>query len=85
MVGRLETYNDNSEKRGEIMSKLKPCPFCGKSIAVAWCNKDWLDFEKIETYAVSCDMNEGGCGGSSGFYETKEEAIEAWNRRTNDE
>lgn len=30
-------------------------------------------------------MDEGGCGAESGLYHYEVEAVEAWNRRTNDQ
>ena len=30
---------------------------------------------------IVCDFNKGGCGASSGFRKSVQEAIEAWNRR----
>lgn len=49
------------------MDKLKPCPFCGGK-ALLWdiCN------------VVKCTL----CGVETITYETEEEAIEVWNRRT---
>lgn len=55
------------------MSKLKPCPFCGKYPQTV------VDDETEEKFGVKCF----NCGGS--IYPEKEtlrEAIEAWNRRT---
>lgn len=66
--------------------ELKPCPFCGKSVAtvgtVAEVQGD-IGNEWSETHYVAvCDFNNGGCG-SCGTCdnETPEQAIEAWNRR----
>lgn len=70
------------------MTELKPCPFCknqnapklSSCIDVEAC----VDFEACEddgAFCICCDYNEGGCGASSGFRFTKEEAIEAWNTR----
>lgn len=57
------------------MSKLKPCPFCGKTPVTV------VDDETEEKFGVKCFS----CGGA--IYpekETLDEAIEAWNRRIND-
>ncbi len=51
--------------------KLKPCPFCGGNDVVA-----------EETYTsgyVRCR----GCGAEGGFRYSHDEAVAAWNRRTN--
>lgn len=68
-------------------NKLKPCPFCGcKEIMIANCI-ELEDCEKFEgcdeeVYLTAvCNFNKGGCGASGGYRRTKEEAIEAWNRR----
>lgn len=53
--------------------KLKPCPFCGDEAATQSFYKN---------HCVYCS----GCGASTlRYYPTKEDAIEAWNRRVNDE
>lgn len=48
--------------------KLKPCPFCGGNN---------LSVEGVTFYWVECV----DCNASIAGYETKEQAIEAWNRR----
>lgn len=52
-------------------TELKPCPFCGSTAIRRWGEQDniipWIQCEN--------------CMVSTGTYETKEEAIEAWNRR----
>ena len=35
-------------------------------------------------YLIVCNVNLGGCGAASGLYDTKDKAIEAWNRRYGD-
>lgn len=78
------------------MSKLKPCPSCGfDKVAVIddyeECIKRWgyefeeMGFEATSNKAVNCPFNEGGCGATGGWRRTEAEAIEAWNRRANDE
>ena len=61
--------------------ELKPCPFCGSSNVT-------LEVE----YGSDCGYGFGGhtvicnnCGVQTIYYETKEEAIEAWNKRADDE
>lgn len=60
----------------EDYSKLKPCPFCGK--------RDTLEINFDEGNAncqIICNFNKGGCGSSSGFRHTEDEAIKLWNTR----
>lgn len=59
------------------MAELKPCPFCGsKTAEVVEDGNEYLFLR----YFVAC----GRCGASTGRNRTKEKAIEAWNRRTED-
>ena len=63
--------------------ELAPCPFCGRE------NPALLSAEEIDkkyedeptTYTVCCEMDNGGCGACGGYRDTKEEAVEAWNKR----
>ncbi len=77
----------------EAKPELLPCPFCGKThtLIVGAASEMWDEdqngpFPHTETYAVFCDAStdgkKGGCGGSGGYFLTKEEAAEAWNRRS---
>ena len=52
------------------LDKLKPCPFCG-SITNDVC------LLNVTQWAVSCSA----CGAESGWYKTKNSAIEGWNTR----
>ena len=60
------------------MAELKPCPFCGE-IPLLYESKQ--DLKNI-LYGVSC-YGEHHCA-SVGYFDTEEEAIEAWNRRAED-
>lgn len=54
--------------------QLKPCPFCGGEAI--------LIKEKIITrFYVECKK----CSAMTNLFTTKEEAIEVWNRRTNND
>ena len=62
------------------MEELKPCPFCG--------NKEPILMRRAGTngwrawFYVLCDWNDGGCGASGQWNHDKEEAVDAWNTRT---
>jgi hypothetical protein len=64
---------------------LKPCPFCGNSKKPRV--KHW-EGDGCPGYVVVCDAtgfhgSPGlGCGASSGWGETPDESIVAWNRRS---
>jgi Lar family restriction alleviation protein len=65
------------------MAELLPCPFCGNHrIAVAVDNAAYsLGLSENTNFQTVCSVTSFGCGASSGWYETKEKAIQAWNRR----
>ena len=67
------------------MSELKPCPFCGnKKISVVVDNAEYslgLVDESETSFKVMCSSTSCGCGASSGWHNTREEAINAWNTR----
>jgi len=53
---------------------LKPCPFCGSKTApklVEYCAK-WY---------VCCETRVNGCGADFDTFKTRQQAIDAWNRR----
>ena len=71
------------------MSELKPCPFCGAS-AILREERESDGHESFSYYVVRCT----GCkahtnafitGGFYGEQHTEQDAIAAWNRRTDDE
>ena len=68
-------YKDWTDIRlgGIRMTELKKCPFCGSKARLNVCN---------EKYFVECS-HENWCETlpKTWLYNTKEEAIEAWNRR----
>lgn len=55
---------------------ILPCPFCGNS----WSPTYWKP-EGSVNQTIVCDVHSNGCGATGGYYGTKKEAIEAWNRR----
>lgn len=56
--------------------ELKPCPYCGNYPLLRQDASEW----RVECIGEGCE-----CLPSTWFYDTKEEAIEAWNRRAADE
>lgn len=59
-----------------MTNNLKPCPFCGAAANIGFDFKhDYVVFCTNEF----CMLNELEYG-----FDSEEEAIEAWNRRTND-
>ena len=58
------------------MSKPKPCPFCGREAVIV---KSW----ESGSY-VRCS-NGYKCGARQDWFDSEKEAIEAWNRRVNDD
>lgn len=57
------------------MKELKPCPFCGGEAICYDYAPTWATTHK---WVVECSI----CGANIPLYKIKEEAIEAWNRRT---
>jgi len=71
-----------------------PCPFCGKSEAIVLQSSGEYELENFEIdsgndgqWHVVCAANKigkngrMGCGASTGFSNSEEEAIEYWNTR----
>lgn len=59
------------------MAKLKPCPFCG--------SKNIADHGKYNTWINCIDCGAEGPIRGVELWKTKEDAIEAWNRRASDD
>lgn len=55
------------------MSELKSCPFCGADGVIR-------EYDN-KTFVASCK----NCGIELLYFETEQEAIEAWNRRVSDD
>lgn len=49
------------------LAELKKCPFCGGEAEIIGCESAWIVCKE--------------CYAKTGIFNTKEEAIEAWNRR----
>lgn len=62
-----------------MMRDLKPCPFCGGEVKL---ETGWADAVSV-FYSFDCD----NCGMYCSFNDCapKEDAIEAWNRRVDNE
>lgn len=74
------------------MIELKKCPFCGEhATGIATCMQleECAHFEEclaVEPYVcIVCSIDKGGCGASTGYYDSAEKANEAWNRRAQPE
>ena len=64
--------------------KLLPCPFCGnKAVELRDNVEDHRKNEMVPQYVVNCSFvdDDHGCGASSGWGQTRREAVDAWNRR----
>lgn len=66
------------------MSELKPCPFCGSAAGVYTDMYEDFDGTMLYDHYVRCKRASCPVQPSTKPAETIDEAIEAWNRRTND-
>lgn len=65
-----------------MSEELKPCPFCGNKNIKIFSEFDLCEREeKGGQLTAICPYNDGGCGASGSYEETKEEATKSWNRR----
>lgn len=65
-----------------MSNELKPCPFCKQIWLYASENDCGSDYKALG-YRVECRC--GFAWKAITWHKTKQEAIEAWNRRANDE
>lgn len=64
------------------MAELRLCPFCGGNARIVSDTEATKDSEgRLWAFTVVCDK----CCASSGLTFTPERAVEAWNRRFDDE
>lgn len=61
-------------------TEIKPCPFCGGEVEIVRIGGGWFWKHKgvFETWETDCPIQ------FNHKYETREKAIEAWNRRVNE-
>lgn len=67
------------------MQELKPCPFCGRKPSRV--REHYVVYTTLIYYSVECKAPNTKCKvkPKTGFFKSEEEAIDAWNRRANDE
>lgn len=61
--------------------KLKPCPFCGGDAGLRYAESKGFSWAKIRYPYVKCNI----CGASVRLEDSEQRAIDAWNRRADDE
>ena len=64
-----------------MFQELKPCPFCGGEAEL---NHEFMPIEKSYVRCRKCDIN-GQAFGKAFGYASDDKAIEAWNRRVEDD
>lgn len=80
---RKYTTLEGEEKEADLLF----CPFCGKDVAMFTncqelevCNEH-KTCDVSHYSAIVCSFTLKGCGATTGFYPTPEQAAEAWNQR----
>jgi Lar family restriction alleviation protein len=62
-----------------MSEKLKPCPFCGGQAVLHKAEREsFLMAKTIFLSQISC----ASCGVNTGVFKEEDNAIKAWNRRT---
>lgn len=72
----------NTEKKKVAIERLKPCPFC-KDIWLFVSDGDYYSGYEAFGYRVNCHC--GFAWKAITWQKTKEEAVDTWNRRINEE
>ena len=70
----------NGIKMPSKLSKLKPCPFCGRDDALriaVYSGQNGFRYR----FAVRCDYEAGGCGAEGGWRHSEFEAVCVWDER----
>lgn len=85
---KMKEAFEAAQKREEELSKrisrcyliygdiMKPCPFCGSGSG-----KLFIHHYRGESFWISCNTSDYGCGASGPECGSPEEACEAWNNR----
>ena len=71
-------------QRGDRMSELKQCPFCGETVSIQLIYPRLYEPSMNHPFAVvcyGCDLLFGYDVDYGGRFDSEAEAIEAWNRR----
>ncbi len=69
------------------MPELKPCPFCGRYPKIEYGGHEtlWQIFHPFESDEDECPIATYADESLGAWmYDTKEEAVDAWNRRANE-
>jgi hypothetical protein len=66
------------------MPELKACPFCGGEAEATREDEDHRWTGDCQQWLIDGRDPEDACSAGIGYYDTREEAIAAWNRRTPD-
>ena len=64
--------------------QIQRCPFCGVDHAKIISQAELWEEDTAscaERYTVVCDRDDGGCGATCGFHESKQKAVCRWNTR----
>ena len=70
----------DSAGRESMMTELKPCPFCGSESAIAYHINSRTPYE--DAYIPYCLNDECFMNMNEFCFATEEEAVRAWNRRS---
>ena len=79
-VKRVRSKEKQIPIKNDSAITLSPCPFCGQNVEMLM--KETHNNKKY--YSVVCNAEEGGCGCSTGKFETPFDAILMWNVRPED-
>jgi len=72
VVGNVHDNHELSEQKSSI---FEPCPFCGKTSSIE------VVADSTDNQHAVCSFHKGGCGASTGYQRSYNEAVRVWNRR----